>query len=1850
MALPPLRKPAAVPANNGRLTSGLSRQRILPPPPADSDAYSTDSDSSADSDHSSDKDIGDETERGPTQPTGDDPAGDTSCLNAAHRRKSQANKLAAAAAAAAATKRFQQQQQLLIREQRKRAIQNASDSKTGPTAGPSKPTNKALAGLQNLTNSQASLPDTEDEYDLGLGPSPSKEDETQFDMDIDGQELWTHCYCVVCDRLIAPPTAPDAESSIGSGSGTAPPSPLAGPSPSDAASKKADHAPSGRRGSAAPVKRNYSSGRLSTHSTRSNTSSHAPKRTGSTGSRLNALSNLKPTTKLHQDKARSSMLDTESGKGQLSRADSSTSIASRTDSSSNRGGSPPPPSIASQGYSSASSAHSRRRPSQTGPSIGEGPEPRSSKHEIQLSQGAAAISRAQSSSGKEKATDNLARPPKNRSSLYCSERCRLIDEQRSLGLGELRPYLSQPVSAMGSMGNAPYPYVAPAAIAVTTVGSDQPAAVIPVASSTLSLGLAAASRSDPLPVLAATAVVAASASGARPMMALVELARSSAAGNATLSQGLSMSIGRNQASGSAAPYVIGSTSAAPMGGRPVLTAQVATPLAPIDGGAAYFNPSSLPAGQSTPRYWPIDDECPDCCMCPECALADEAEARTTSGASGTAPSGSGASDTATSESSYALMAGAGLGGSDGIHGKGKQRTASGRLLTPHNLMPLNENDADYFGAYPETMRKAMLEQARMQNAASALSGQSQNSALNSLGSPEAAAALRRSSLQSAGGNAEAAYVAAALGGSRRPDERERNAVRQSRRTSNLSEHDSRFARPTSSASTSFSAAATVMVPSAPASNSDGPGSSAITAVPADSALGNRSRSTSVPGSQKHEHYQELRTRLMPRADGEELLEVPESDAAMLGTSLGTALHRSRSTITGNDSICANSRHLRTSSASHRGSGSFSASTSSPLKLLQRGEMHHGTPSVGAVNIGVLRGLADSRTGSKQDPADEREQFSQLKRRVANWSADSQRESEAVSIVDSGWRKHRRAESEWSSRSSMNDTSNDSLNLTTASQSISRPMSVGSGNGLGAGALDSLKRAQALAMGRELDRERLANDQSADSSTHSMSGTDVSTSVSMATSLDAVREGRQEHHRRPNDDSITHSISTFRRGGAESSAEGAEPAKRRYSTGGPSQSGTQGFFSSIWSSLRSSNLTQKQLSRTETAPASSSAAVSGLRATQIERGSATSGLHPETKDRPHRSSSSLDVDPDDQALITATDLGRGDTIKPTRSGRTIANAPGGSGRRFDSLRSDTTDRDETGSNVTGRSGSSKRSGNVVDKAAKRHSDVPDGGTRSHVTTVAKPTMRRGSVPFFTQEIGHGHIPGDSIEDFDARARSPSHGSHTGPPVRPEHRHSISNGAAAGVESVERRRLARLEQQRAHRHQRSRDVSMLPPLLAPDGRSNSASSTNLRLMHTSSPGFAPPGSTRASSHGRVPPGAVQLGGSGYKRSTTPASMMPPALRSPRSFQGMMPIDPLVAGMGFSPARSTAGSTPHYGTSPRGRGLGWGSSMTPLTGPGSGPTSAAITPVASGANLAAMGQPQSYTGSFRLSGTHSVGSHSDKGQTTPRHQHHHHHHHHHQHGHVRGHAHSQSHSQTGGSTQAYPPLPMTGHFATLGAIPPSHSAHYSRHATMPTLMYSRSVTPSVPEHGGEMSSEALAGASALPHSPNLKMYGRAGSVGFIKPAMGPTRPRSGLGRRSESPASITNANLPVGAIEGITLLTPQQYQEHLQNQQQRERNRRTWSYEALSSMAGSGKTYPIMPLPGNGEVHDRYDEEWTSLINSTRRSTDAGLDQEADADGSRGDGATGDDGADRQTPLATPGAGTQRTTQRKALFHFG
>ncbi|KDN53532.1 hypothetical protein K437DRAFT_979 [Tilletiaria anomala UBC 951] len=308
-------------------------------------------------------------------------------------------------------------------------------------------------------------------------------------------------------------------------------------------------------------------------------------------------------------------------------------------------------------------------------------------------------------------------------------------------------------------------------------------------------------------------------------------------------------------------------------------------------------------------------------------------------------------------------------------------------------------------------------------------------------------------------------------------------------------------------------------------------------------------------------------------------------------------------------------------------------------------------------------------------------------------------------------------------------------------------------------------------------------------------------------------------------------------------------------------------------------------------------------------------------------------------------------------------------------------------------------------------------------LVKPSGRRDQVPDFAHEIGHGAIPGEG--------RELEQGSALGPSVEDD------------AEALRRRKA---ERERAHKHQRSKDAHVLPPLLAP---SRSSSNTNLRMAH--------PRASRSGSqsytvfNGTVVPSPFH-GSFGAARSTTPgvpsmygvyrsttpgaigSSVAPPspglrAMRNPANRGSCANLPTLGEAMIRPPSRTGSAMGVHAGSlsaSPRRAGLGWG----PLAPPPPPLNDAAYPHVHAPANI--VGRP----GGAIVTHPHA-------------HRHHHHHHHHHHHAHGGHHGHHHGHASYDSSTHERPPAALCGSFEEAQrhvgdqlSRPGSAIGHGSRH----------------------------------------------------------------------------------------------------------------------------------------------------------------------------------------------------------------
>ncbi|TKY85257.1 hypothetical protein EX895_006337 [Sporisorium graminicola] len=464
-------------------------------------------------------------------------------------------------------------------------------------------------------------------------------------------------------------------------------------------------------------------------------------------------------------------------------------------------------------------------------------------------------------------------------------------------------------------------------------------------------------------------------------------------------------------------------------------------------------------------------------------------------------------------------------------------------------------------------------------------------------------------------------------------------------------------------------------------------------------------------------------------------------------------------------------------------------------------------------------------------------------------------------------------------------------------------------------------------------------------------------------------------------------------------------------------------------------------------------------------------------------------------------------------------------------------------------------------------------------VAKPTIRRGYVPAYVSEIGQGDIPGDSLP-----ADLKTHAGAVGATPDPAQRL-----ARARVDSFTRVMDADAVQKKASKR-RSRDISVLPPLLAPISRSGS--STNLYAQV--------PRSARAYSTGRTwsaantPQMYVGSAGSSHQQPLSAGGHgqpphSPTLMRSP--YHSSLALTHDAARAALSPSRPNSAAGYHSlhhsaGTSPRAKGLGWGA-MTSIASP----------PASSSIPHAGHRQSISYGHAAAVATRASVNQ-PARGHAHHHHQHHHHahqhthqHHHRHQHSwHEHGSAHDHSSSASdqhlaGGQGNERVAL---GHMMSLGAPPTSSSqAASSRHSTMPATLH-RSPTPSVPEDGGEMSSHALTSGDFVSR-PNSAMAGQTGRRHHRTSLMPPPRSRSSMGmhpthshHRTVQPSTATDVQPPLTpASEDVDAEDGVQPAPH--HEAQREPPR-TWSYDHLAGL----KTYPILQLPDR-ETHDVYNPAW-------------------------------------------------------------
>ena len=404
-------------------------------------------------------------------------------------------------------------------------------------------------------------------------------------------------------------------------------------------------------------------------------------------------------------------------------------------------------------------------------------------------------------------------------------------------------------------------------------------------------------------------------------------------------------------------------------------------------------------------------------------------------------------------------------------------------------------------------------------------------------------------------------------------------------------------------------------------------------------------------------------------------------------------------------------------------------------------------------------------------------------------------------------------------------------------------------------------------------------------------------------------------------------------------------------------------------------------------------------------------------------------------------------------------------------------------------------------------------------IARPRSRRGDVPAFASEIGLGEIPGECEATLQ------------------EERMSKSLASANGSFDDDRRRR-RMERERLQRHQRSKDVTVLPPLLGvgrtsstanlyPSGRpprptySHSSTGSSSGNLHSQA-GRAKSGSVSGQSVHSSSYGTLSTAGNGLNRPITPGMR-----KGSSSTVNYSAID-----LASSPGNRMM-SVGSLGTSPRRAGLGWGA-MTAIASPEATQTST---------------RPSSHV-SHRSS--HSNHPHHQNNHN--QHHHHDHHHHHHQnrslqpHNNATLHGSRHHHRSSGGSSSNT--LATLGHVGLLGAHPHGHNAVYGRHSTTPV----RSSTPRVPEDGGEMSGAALKGELE-----NDVDQGLPQRQSFIAP---PSRPHSVMATRTFAPTTRRTSS------------------QHSQLEHQRNMS---------SDDVQRAKMYPVLDVPNRQPTHDRYDSGW-------------------------------------------------------------
>ncbi|CEH17268.1 hypothetical protein CBOM_03325 [Ceraceosorus bombacis] len=430
-------------------------------------------------------------------------------------------------------------------------------------------------------------------------------------------------------------------------------------------------------------------------------------------------------------------------------------------------------------------------------------------------------------------------------------------------------------------------------------------------------------------------------------------------------------------------------------------------------------------------------------------------------------------------------------------------------------------------------------------------------------------------------------------------------------------------------------------------------------------------------------------------------------------------------------------------------------------------------------------------------------------------------------------------------------------------------------------------------------------------------------------------------------------------------------------------------------------------------------------------------------------------------------------------------------------------------------------------------------------ISRPAPHRGTVPAFAKDLAHSANDG-VLDDLATSASS----GRSGERLRGTHESS----ASMRTPSTDATRLsadeeARRRRRAEHRHQRSKEITMLPPLL---GHGRSASN--------STPANGRPRSVRAMS-GAGSVGVVDQAGRSRAGSQSQLHIGSAGSQIAPHFPGLSrPTTPAFRrspygsnGADFPPPVSFSNPS-SLGTSPRRAGLGWG----PMT---------AILPAPDSQHPVTHG----HSSSISLGHALRPGAvHPTSARQHPHHQPMHRHQTHQQHSHAHGHGGKYAHHRGTG------PVPL-GHVGLLGAHPHGQGPVYGRHATTPV----RSSTPRVPEDGGEMSSAAFAGADEGPATTRpTSTVGYRGS----QSSLAPPRPRSVLAMRAINGGSMTPLVASPTGAPPMALGGPRAGSATQNTRTGSGQQGRTWSYEALPGM----KTYPVLNLPGR-VTHDRYDEGW-------------------------------------------------------------